>query len=171
MALNTARSSPTMPSDSMKAARSSKRYSALLAMPVSEHLLCVSLTHGSLTGSERRRRERNHSIARKDRASDRSIARLADVWFTPCAHTSSSRSSHSTSHKYIACSPGLIACSEGSLHAARVRQQRAGHGSWQDYQRCRAVAWAFPFEAMLPLRRSGTFVSLDDRLPRGSHQG
>ena len=47
MALNTARSSPTMPSDSMKAARRSKRYSALLAMPVSEHLLCVSLTHGS----------------------------------------------------------------------------------------------------------------------------
>ena len=74
---------------------------ALLGAPghASERASALCLTHSRFTGSERRRRERNHSIARKDRASDRSIARLADVWFTPCAHTSSSRSSHSTSLK------------------------------------------------------------------------
>ena len=45
-------------------------------------------------------------------------ARLADVWFTPCAHTSSSRSCHSTSQ---ISPPGPLAHPPDSWEAARTQ--------------------------------------------------
>ena len=54
------------------------------------------------------------------------IARLADVWFTPCAHTSSSRSCHSTSQKPVLSELCETPCEKGGggRHSICAPQRR-----------------------------------------------
>ena len=85
------------------------------------------------------------------------IARLADVWFTPCAHTSSSRSCHSTSQKPVLSELCETPCEKGgggrhSICAPQRRRPKHG-GERRSIADAEAESRLRPKDHMLITRR------------------